>query len=211
MKELDINIDENPFRNFLSSRCMLSVRINVEKLWNYSKENDLSFFILSLGMILSGLNEVPVLKRRIIDNKAVEYDYLDAVCPIMDEEKGLFKEMRVPIIEKFDNLLKWHDYVRKLQSDILDGKNDGFTMDMQYRDEENIANFSCVPWIDFESVINAVMTGDQIQPLITWGKVNEDYEMNLSITASHIFVFGRDFAYFFEYVQDNFNNFEKFL
>lgn len=211
MKELNINIDELPFTDFLSSRYMISAKVNVEKLWNYSKENDLSFFTLSLGMLLSGLNEVPVLKRRIVDDKVVEYDYLDAVCPLIDEEKGLFREMRVPVIEKFNNILDWHDYVRKAQSDILKCKNDGFTMDLQDRDEENIANFSCIPWIDFEAATNAVATGNQIQPLITWGKVNENYEMTVSITVSHIFVFGRDIAYFFEYIQDNFNNFEKFL
>ncbi len=211
MKELDINIDELPFTDFLSARYMISAKVNVEKLWKYSKENDLSFFTLSLGMLLSGLNEVPVLKRRIVDNKAVEYDYLDAVCPLIDEDKGLFREMRVPVISEFDNLLDWHDYVREVQFDILKGKNDGFTMDLQDRDEENIANFSCIPWIDFEAATNAVATGNQIQPLITWGKVNENYEMTVSITVSHIFVFGRDIAYFFDYIQDNFNNFEKFL
>ena len=211
MKELDINIEELPFRDFLSARCMVTVKVNVEKLWKYSKENNLSFFTLSLGMLLSGLNEVFVLKRRIVEDKVVEYDYLDAVCPLIDEEKGLFKEMRVTIPQKFDNILEWHDYVRKVQSDVLEGKNEGFTMGLQERDAENIANFSCVPWIDFESVANAVATGNQIQPLLTWGKVNENYEMSVSITFSHIFVFGRDVAYFFDYVQDNFNNFEKFL
>lgn len=162
-------------------------------------------------MLLSGLNEIPVLKIRIVDNKVVGYDYLDAVCPLIDGDKRLFREMRVPVIEKFNNILDWHDYVREVQSDILKGKNDGFVMDLQDRDEENIANFSCIPWIDFEAATNAVATGNQIQPLITWGKVNENYEMSVSITFSHIFVFGRDIAYFFEYVQDNFNNFEKFL
>lgn len=84
-------------------------------------------------------------------------------------------------------------------------------MVLQDLDEENIANFSCIPWIDFEATTNAVATGNQIQPLITWEKVNENYEITVSITVSHIFVFGRDLTYFFEYVQDNFNNFEKFL
>lgn len=48
MKELDINIGEIPFTDFLSLRYMISAKVNVEKLWNYSKENGLSFFTLSL-------------------------------------------------------------------------------------------------------------------------------------------------------------------
>ena len=90
MKELDMNVDELPFRDFLSARCMVTVKVNVEKLWKYSKENDLSFFTLSLGMILSGLNEVSVLKRRIVEDKVVEYDYLDAEEVIRrSTEKGV--------------------------------------------------------------------------------------------------------------------------
>lgn len=48
-------------------------------------------------MLLSGLNEIPVLKRIIVDNKVVEYDYLDAVCPLINGDKILFREMRVPV------------------------------------------------------------------------------------------------------------------
>lgn len=34
MKEIEFNLDENPFINFLSSRYAMNARINVEKLWN---------------------------------------------------------------------------------------------------------------------------------------------------------------------------------
>ena len=35
MKEIEFNLDENPFINFLSSRYAMNARINVEKLWNW--------------------------------------------------------------------------------------------------------------------------------------------------------------------------------
>lgn len=76
---------------------------------------------------------------------------------------------------------------------------------MEKRDYENIANYSCIPWVDFESITSVILTGNQIQPLITWGKVNKNYEMSVAITVSHIFVNGRELGLFYKKVQENFN------
>lgn len=206
MKEIDFDLENNPFYNFLSSRYSMSSRLNVEKMWNYSKENDLSFFTLSLGALMNALNEIPQMRRRIIDGKVIEYDYLDAVCPIMDDNRDIYKEMRVEIPQKFDDILNWHDYVQNHKSNVLNGDEEAFTVDTMERDDLNIANFSCIPWVDFDSITCCTASSNQIQPLITWGKVNEDYEMTVSITVSHIFVNGRELAYFYQFSQDNFNS-----
>lgn len=78
-----------------SSRCTMSARLDVEDMWNYSKENNLSFFIMSLGALMNSLNGIPEMKRRIIDGKAVEYESLDAVCPIMNKNQTIFREMTI--------------------------------------------------------------------------------------------------------------------
>ena len=207
MKEIEFNLDENPFINFLSARYSMSARINVEKLWNYCKQNEKSFFIMSLGCLMNAVNSVPQLKRRIIDGKAIEYDHLEGLTPIMNEENDIYREMRVRIPQEFESILEWHDYVRQLSDNILTGEIEGFICDMEDRDLTNIANFSCIPWVDFDMLTNCVVDGQAIQPLITWGKVNEDYEMSVSITVSHIFVNGRELGYFYENAQKEFNEF----
>ena len=204
MREIEFNLDENPFINFLSARYTMSARINVEKLWKWCHENNKSFFIMSLGCLMNASNSVPQLKRRIINNKAVEFDYLDGVCPIMNEKNEIYKEMRVKIPQEFPNMIEWHDYVKNLSEDILSGKNEGFLCEMEKRDLENIANYSCIPWVDFDMITNCIVDGKAIQPLITWGKVNKDYEMSVSITVSHIFVNGRELGYFYENAQKEF-------
>ncbi|WP_405314831.1 CatA-like O-acetyltransferase [Methanobrevibacter sp.] len=206
MREIEFNLDENPFIDLLSARYAMSARVNVEKMWNWCHENDKSFFIMSLGCLMNAVNSVPELKRRIIDGKAVEYDYLDGVSPIMDEGNEIYKEMRVKTPQEFDDILTWHDYVRELSSDILSGKKEGFFIEMEKRDFTNIANFSCIPWVDFDMITNCVASGNAIQPLITWGKVNKDFEMSVSITVSHIFVNGRELAHFYENAQNEFNS-----
>jgi chloramphenicol O-acetyltransferase type A len=206
MREIEFNLKENPFINFLSARYAMSARINVEKLWNWCHDNDKSFYVMSLGCLLNATNSVPQLKRRIIDEKAIEYDYLDGVTPIMDEDNDIYREMRVKTPQEFSDIIEWHDYVRELISDILNQKNDGFVCEMEDRDKTNIVNLSCIPWVDFDMITNCVVDGSAIQPLITWGKVNKNYEMSVSITVSHIFVNGRELGYFYENAQKEFNS-----
>ena len=172
MKEIEFNLDKNPFINFLSARYTMSARINVEKLWNWCHENNKSFFIMSLGCLMNAVNSVPELKRRIINKKVIEYDY-----------------------------------VKNLSKNILTSKQEGFTIEMEKRDFENIANFSCIPWVDFDMITNCAVHGKAIQPLITWGKVNDNFEMSVAITVSHIFVNGRELGYFYENAQNEFNKF----
>ena len=208
MREIEFNLDENPFINFQSARYSMSARVNVEKLWNWCHENGKSFFIMSLGCLMNAVNSVDELKRRIIDNKAVEFDYLDGVTPIMNENEGIYCEMKVKTPQEFENIIQWHDYVKDLSADILSGNIESFFIEMEKRDLTNIANFSCIPWVDFDMITNCTVKGKAIQPLITWGKVNENFEMSVSITVSHIFVNGRELGYFYENAQREFNNIE---
>jgi chloramphenicol O-acetyltransferase type A len=206
MKEIDFDLENNPFINFLSSRYTMSARVNVENLWIKSKEQDLSFFVMSLGALMNALNDIPQMRRRIIDGKVIEFESLDAVCPIMDKDETVFKEIRIEAPQRFYNILKWHDYVVDYQLNVLEGVDKAFDLDTMERDKINIANFSCIPWVDFDSITNATAAGNAIQPLITWGKVNEDYEMTVSITVSHIFVNGLELAKFYKNAQENFDS-----
>lgn len=203
MKKIDFDLKNNPFINFQSARYTMSSRINVEKLWKYSKENDYSFFILSLGCLINAVNSVPNLKKRILNEEVVEYDYLDGVTPIMNEESEIYKEMRV---EPPKDIFKWHDDIKELEHDILNESKEGFILDMDQRDLTNIANFSCIPWVDFDMITSCIVDGHAIQPLVTWGKVRKDYGMSVAITVSHIFVHGRDLAYFYENAQKEFDS-----
>ena len=206
MKEIDFDLENNPFINFLSSRYTMSARVNVENLWIKSKEQDLSFFVMSLGALMNALNDIPQMRRRIIDGGVIEFESLDAVCPIMDKDETVFKEIRIEGPQRFYNILKWHDYVVDYQLNVIEGVDKAFDVDTMERDKINIANFSCIPWVDFDSITNATAAGNAIQPLITWGKVNENYEMTVSITVSHIFVNGLELAKFYKNAQENFDS-----
>ncbi|MBF4469750.1 MAG: chloramphenicol acetyltransferase [Methanobrevibacter arboriphilus] len=205
MKELDFNIKESPFSDFFTSRFSMSFRIDVQNAWEYSEDNNLSFFILSLGCLLCGLNSIPELRRRIINGKAFEFDKIDAVTPIMDEDESVFEEMRVSPPKESESLKNWHDNVVGIRDSILEGKVSGFSIETTKRDSEPIANFSCIPWVDFDTLVNCISEPHQIQPLITWGRVSEDKEMPVAIAFSHIFVYGKHIGKFQYNTQEYFN------
>lgn len=209
MKKIKFDLNNNPFINFQSSRYSISARVNVENTYTFCKQNNYSFFITVLGCLIKASNSIVQFKRRIINNEVIEFSSMDATCPIMKKEDDIYKEMRVKPNDQFENFKNWHDYVKKEQNDILSLKKESFTIPMDKRDEENIINFSCVPWLDFDSVTTCIENGRQIQPLITWGKFNKEYEMTISLTVNHIFINGYELAEFYKIAQYYLNNPEK--
>ena len=59
--------------------------------------------------------------------------------------------------------------------------------------------------------INTISLSSQtltdLNGLETWGKVNENYEMSVAITVSHIFVNGRELGFFYENLQKELDEF----
>lgn len=45
-KEMDINVEDLPFQDLLTSRYSMTVRVNAQKTYDYSKVNNISFFNL---------------------------------------------------------------------------------------------------------------------------------------------------------------------
>lgn len=60
-----------------------------------------------------------------------------------------------------------------------------------------LCNLSCIPWINFDSMTNIIAEPNQIMPVIAGGKL-VDEKIPVSLTASHVFIFGYHFKLFYE-------------
>lgn len=209
MRELDIEVNELPFTDFFTSRYSISFRVNAQNTYDYAKENDLSFYVLSLGCLLKGLNSVPELRRRVINNKAVEFEEIDGITPVM-AENNVMKEMRISLPRKSETLNNWHDKIITQENAILNNEEPAFIMDLKERDTQPIANFSCIPWIDFDTLTNCIAEPNHIQPLITWGKLTNG-KIPVAIAVSHIFVSGYHLKLFKDAIEKYFDNPEKIV
>ena len=200
-KILDIKYESLPFLDFQNTRYSMTVKVNIGQVYNYAKSNKIPFFNLTSACILSAINEIPEFKRRIINKEVVEYENISAVTPIIQEDKTT-KEIELPPLKYFKNLKEWNDYIQFKKQNI---EKEQFTLPANKRDEEPIVNFSCIPWIHFESMTNVTYNSLQIYPVIAWGKLEEN-KIPISLTVSHIFFFGYHFKLFYEGVQKYFNN-----
>jgi chloramphenicol O-acetyltransferase type A len=74
------------------------------------------------------------------------------------------------------------------------------------RESYPIANFSCMPWMDFDSLTTCISHPHQTQPLVNWGKIRDDGKMSVAITCNHIFVSGKELSQFYDKSQEYFNH-----
>lgn len=203
-KITDIKADELPFSDFLTSRYSMTVRVQAEECYVMSKKENIPFFNLTTACILKAINEIPEFRLRIKEGKVVEYDHINAVSPIMQEDYTI-REIEIPPSSEFEDIHEWNEYVENKKTNI---ENNQFLVEPMMRDELPIANLSCLPWLDFDSMTNIIASPNQIMPVISWGKL-VDGKIPISVTASHVFVFGWHFKLFYEKAEEYLTNPER--
>ena len=144
------------------------------------------------------------IQWRIIGDNVVEYDKINAVSPIMQSDYTI-REIEIKPVGEFGDIYQWNEYVENKKNNIDDNQ---YLVEPMKRDEEPIANLSCIPWIDFDSMTNIIASPNQIMPVISWGKL-VDGKIPISLTASHVFIFGWHFKLFYENLEKYLNNPEK--
>ena len=200
-KKLDIKYESLPFLDFFCSKYSMTAKVDISKVYEHSKKNGIPFFNLTSACILCTVNEIPELKKRIINKEVVEYENISAVTPILQEDKSI-KEIEMPPLYYFNTFKEWNDYIQYKKKNI---EKEEFILPSSKRDEEPIANFSCIPWVHFESMTNLVYQPLSIYPTISWGKM-EDGKIPITLSVSHIFFFGYHFKLFYENIEKYFKN-----
>lgn len=164
------------------------------KLITLQKKKTYLFFNLTAEAILEGLNQVSELKRRIVDNKVIEFDKLNGVTPILQENFSI-REIEFQPMSDFKDIFTWNDYLEDKKANIVN-----YCVDPFERDSKPVANLSCVKWIDFDAMDHIVLEPKQCTPVIAWGKM-VDGKVPLPLSANHMFVFGYHFHLFYENVE----------
>lgn len=62
--------------------------MNAQKLYEFAKDKNESFFQLALYGILHSANAIPQLKQRVINGNIIEYSSIDVMTPILTEQNG---------------------------------------------------------------------------------------------------------------------------
>ncbi len=181
------------FRTFDRPHYATTVRMDVSAMMAERKRSGLSPFRHTIWAIGKGLHAVPELCMRFKGDKVTRYKRL-LLSPTIPLENGDFRYTYLawnPDRTRFDGHAA-EKIAEVRESDTLNA-NDGTI--------EDVAYLSCMPWLDYTSLDNALPGPDDCIPRITWGKIvqrGDGYEMAMTIQVHHALVDGRHVGQFFE-------------
>ncbi|TGC49799.1 CatA-like O-acetyltransferase [Salmonella enterica subsp. enterica serovar Wilhelmsburg] len=172
----------------------LCVPVNAQKLYDFAKDNNESFFQLCLFAILRAANTIPELKQRTLGDEVIEYNNINVMTPIITKDEGfrqvmcestsLFSDFKLQISEKIDD-------VKNSKSGPMIIKTEDFFC------------ASCLPWLHFSSITHAELHFGASVPTLTWGKLKNGI-IPVACKFNHAFVDGLHASRFFAGIEDNF-------
>lgn len=189
-KELDIDRWErkdhyNFFKNFEEPFFGVTVDIDCTSAYKHCKENGFSFFLYYLHKSLLAANEIEPFKYRIIDEKVMVFDIVNASATI-NRPNGTFGFSYMDYLEEF---LAFEESAKK-EIDRIQNSS-GLVPAVS---GENVIHYSSIPWIKFTSIAHArSFSFKDSCPKISFGKMTDNNgkkEMPVSIHVHHALMDG---------------------
>ena len=185
------------FRTFDRPHYATTVRMDVTRLMATRKEMGLSPFRHTIWAIGQGLHAVPELCMRFKGDVVTRYDRLK-LSPTIPLDNGDFRYTYMtfdPDRATFDAHAK--EKIAEVRAGAPLNANDGSIADVAY--------LSCLPWLDYTALDNALPGPDDCIPRTSWGKIvpkGDGFDMAMTLQVHHALVDGLQVAQFFEATQD---------
>lgn len=183
------------FRGYARPHWALTTRVDVTRVIA-AKARGASVFRATVHAVGAGINAVPELRMRLRGDGVVLHDCIHLSMTVQKPD-GDFAYGYVnwnPDPAAFD---------AACGDAIARARAGGLAADTGERDD--LAYLSCLPWIDFTAVDNALPGPDDSIPRVTWGRIVRDgdrWRMALAIQVHHALVDGRHLARAVQAVQD---------
>lgn len=194
MKEIDINNWNRKkqyewFNSFSNPTYSINKEIDVTKVVNYAKNNNKSFFICFLYILVKGLNSVEEMRIRYVDNKVILYDDIYPAYTIMTNA-GTFENVSN---QNHDNFKDFYSEAK----DKIESAKKQINVKPNYNSNKDYNQYyiTCLPWIEFSGMTHPIPDNKESLsvPRICFGKFHEidgKYKLMLNINVNHAFVDG---------------------
>jgi chloramphenicol O-acetyltransferase type A len=185
------------FRTYAKPHYAVTVRIDVTRLLEMGKPQGVSPYRACIHAIGAGIHAVPELRMRFTGDAVTIHDIitLSMTVPLAN---GNFNYAYVPYqadASAFD------DSCRSLMEAA---RADG-TLNANAGERDDLAYLSCMPWLDYTSINNALPGPDDCIPRVSWGRFVQGPEgrwsMAMTIEVHHALVDGRQVGAYFQAVQ----------
>lgn len=184
------------YRKFANPCFNLCVPVEAQRLYEYSRDKNESFFQLALYGILRAANLVPQLKQRTLGNDIIEYSKIDVMTPIMTSHEG-FRQILCK------NAAHFPDFTIEVTRKIEVAKTTQPAP--MIINSENFFCASCLPWVHFSSITHAEFNVGAAVPTLTWGKLKNG-KIPVAGKFNHAFVDGLHASHFFTYLEEIFTD-----
>lgn len=186
------------FRGYGRPHYAVTARIDITHLLGQSRAEGGSSYRACLHAIGAGIHAVPELRMRFRGDVVVRHDGVDLsmTVPLAD---GNFRYAYVPF---HPDLLTFD----RIAAEIITKVAEGGDLNANSGARDDVAYLSCMPWLDFTSINNALPGPQDCIPRVSWGKFVADdrgrWSMAMAIEVHHALVDGRQVGDYFAAVQD---------
>ncbi len=183
------------FRTYDRPHYATTARLDVTHLMT-RKGDGLSLYRASLFAIGAGLHAVPELCMRFRGDQVVAHDMV-TLSMTVPTDAGSFGYAYVPFVSDFAVF----DTQAKA---LIDEVAKGGVLQANSGERDDLAYLSCMPWLDYTSINNAMPGPDDCIPRVSWGKfVERDgrWDMAMTLEVHHALVDGAQVGAYFAAVQ----------
>lgn len=202
MPEQTVNLDTWPraeqfrfFRTFERPHYAVTSRVDVTGLMQ-AKARGISAYRACLYAIGAGLQAVPELRMRFRRDDVVLHDtfFLSMTVPT---QSGTFDYAYVKWIAD------WSEFDASSAKRIA-AASQSTSLNPNAVPSDAVAYLSCMPWMDYTSINNAMPGPDDCIPRISWGKFvdhGDRWDMAMTLEVHHALVDGEQVGAYFAAVQ----------
>lgn len=187
------------FRTFDRPHYAITSRLDVTRIVTTSKATGISPYRACLYAIGTGLHAVPELLMRFRDDVIVLHDGVDLSMTVpRSDDSDSFVYAYVPYNPDF----KIFDSTSRR---LIDAASQDLALKPNTGERDDLAYLSCLPWMDFTSINNAMPGPDDCIPRVSWGKfvegANQSWSMAMTLEVHHALVDGVHIGSYFAATQ----------
>lgn len=190
------------FKNYDSPFFNITANVDVTPVYRFGKENNYSFFLLSLYCSSKAANSVEEFRYRIQGNKLICYNEVKPGCTILMEDESF----RYAYFSWETDYREFH----RLGLETINQLKSNPVFEPQPH-IDNIIYYTVIPWVSFTSFEHAKMHNPEDSiPRISIGKYfwqNERLLMPVSVQVNHAIMDGLHVGKYFEKFQEFLNQF----
>ena len=183
------------FRTYERPHYATTTRMDVTRLMA-RKADGVSPYRACLYAIGAGIHAVPELTMRFRGDRVVAHDMI-TLSMTVPTHAGSFGYGYVPFVADFATF-------EAQAKRLIDAVAAGGALDANSGERDDLAYLSCMPWLDYTAINNALPGPDDCIPRISWGKFvdqRDRWDMAMTLEVHHALVDGVQVGAYFAAVQ----------